>query len=75
MTVRWPRVVLYGVLPGLALLLAVAAGYLKFVGTTDDATADRSGRRPSKPPRTRPLRCCPTGPTPSISSWPPPWTT
>jgi Mce-associated membrane protein len=38
MTIRWPRVALYGILPGLALLLALAAGYVKFVGTTDEAT-------------------------------------
>ena len=30
----WTRVVLFAVLPGLALVLALAAGYVKFVGTT-----------------------------------------
>jgi Mce-associated membrane protein len=29
-TIRWKRVLAYGVLPGLALILGVAAGYLKF---------------------------------------------
>jgi Mce-associated membrane protein len=38
MTIRWPRIVLYGILPGLALLLALAAGYLKYVGSADQAT-------------------------------------
>ena len=37
MTISWPRVVLFGILPGLALLLAMTAGYVKFVGTTDAA--------------------------------------
>lgn len=35
MTISWPRIVLYGILPGLALLLAMTAGYVKFVGATN----------------------------------------
>lgn len=32
--IRWARVAAYGVLPGLALLLAMGAGYLKWVGSS-----------------------------------------
>jgi Mce-associated membrane protein len=32
--IGWHRVLLVGVLPGIALLLALAGGYVKFVGTT-----------------------------------------
>jgi Mce-associated membrane protein len=32
--IGWPRVIAYGLLPGLALLLAAAAGFLKFEGAS-----------------------------------------
>jgi Mce-associated membrane protein len=40
--IDWSRVLAYGVLPGLALVLAVAAGYLKWL---DGSTQDSAGLR------------------------------
>ena len=39
--IQWSRVLAYGVLPGLALLLALTAGFLKYVDNSvrDDRTA------------------------------------
>jgi Mce-associated membrane protein len=41
--IPWSRVIAFGVLPGLALLLALGAGYLRWVvGSTDDLTQART---------------------------------
>lgn len=41
--IAWPRVLAYGLLPGFALLLALAAGYFKWVdGAADDVARART---------------------------------
>ena len=43
--INWTRVVTYGVLPGLALILFMVAGYLKWMDTTNrDSQIARAGR-------------------------------
>ena len=59
----WTRLLIYGVLPGLALILALGAGYLK--GRTDRRNyRRRQPRSLYKPPPTARSRSCRTSQTP-----------
>jgi Mce-associated membrane protein len=40
--VAWPRALVFGVLPALALMLAMGAGYLKWIDSSDRAAEDAS---------------------------------